>query len=185
MLFRFMCYIYSVTIYSKEIHSFYVSFSNIYSINDIILFMENMGDMVKSRPLLIAVLAVVVCAGIVGAYILLVPDDSKMPVSDSQAIGILMNNSSASEYYSQYYKVSDWRVNATTLVNSSPNGSTSDNGVWKVDIMERDCACSGVKELYVIEGYVSASDGELFEVSTKHVSESEYDKKTCSSTSCH
>ncbi|WP_340819392.1 hypothetical protein [Methanolobus sp. WCC4] len=150
--------------------------------------MENMGDkgdMDKRIPMLIAGLVVVVFVGMAGAYVLLDPGDASTSISGSQAIGIVMSNPNASEYYSQYFKVPDRRVNATTLVDSSPDGSTSEEGIWKVEIMERTCYCSGVKDLYVIEGYVSASDGEIFEISTGEVSESEYDKKTCSSTSCH
>ncbi|WP_143072294.1 hypothetical protein [Methanolobus profundi] len=144
--------------------------------------MENMD---KGRSTIIAAIAVVLCVGVVGAYILLGPDNGGTTITSEQAIGIVMTDNNASEYYASNFRVPDWRVNATTLVDSSPNGSTSEEGVWKVEIMERTCACSSVKPLNVIEGYVSASDGELFEVSTKYVSESEYDKKTCSSTSCH
>ncbi|MEZ5334759.1 MAG: hypothetical protein R2741_05735 [Methanolobus sp.] len=106
-------------------------------------------------------------------------------ITGEEATEIVLSDSNISKYYSSVFVVQDWRVTTTTLVDEAPNGNTSERGVWKVEIMERTCACSGVKPLNVIEGYVSASNGELYEVNIKYVSESEYDKETCSSTSCH
>lgn len=141
--------------------------------------------MEKSKPIVVASLAVVVCASIVGAYMVLGPGVNGPDITSSQAIDIVMSNPNASEYFSSLYKVEDWRVTTTTLVDSSPNGNVSEVGVWKVEILERTCACAGVKPLNVIEGYVSASTGELLEISVGYASESEYDKNTCSSTACH
>ncbi|WP_292466948.1 hypothetical protein [Methanolobus sp.] len=141
--------------------------------------------MEKSKAIIFAALVVVVCAGIVGAYVLYGSGSDSPSISESDALDVVLSNPNASEYYSSYFLVEDWRVTVTTLVGASPNGNTSEEGVWKVEIMERSCACSNIKPLLVIEGYVSGSTGELFEVSTKYISESEYDKETCSSTVCH
>ncbi|MGP8319363.1 MAG: hypothetical protein ACT6FD_01020 [Methanosarcinaceae archaeon] len=91
---------------------------------------------------------------------------------------------------SSNFKVPDWRVIRATMVENTTydiNGSIIQKGdnFWKIEIMERSCACSGVKNLYVIEGHVSADTGELIHLSTKSISESKYDKVTCASTECH
>ena len=67
------------------------------------------------------------------------------------------------------------------------NESTYHEGyaVWKVEMMERSCACSGIKKLFVIEGYVSPFTGELTNITTDQVLESQYDKQICASIDCH
>jgi hypothetical protein len=108
-------------------------------------------------------------------------------ISESQAISLVINNSNASEYMSTYFKTPEWGISRATLV-ESPNDisiSDSDDTFWKVELMERSCACSGVKDLYVVEGYVSSRSGEVLDVKTMSVLESEYDKKTCATTACH
>lgn len=139
-------------------------------------------DKNKYPPVILVAVALIVASG---AYMLYHSFFAGPPVSGEEATEIVLSQPNISVYYSSVFRVEEWRVTTTTLVDKSPDGNSSDEGVWKVDIMERTCACSGVKPLNVIEGYVSADDGELFEVYTKSVSESEYDKKTCSSTSCH
>lgn len=111
-------------------------------------------------------------------------------INSSQAQIILLNDSNVSMYYKTFFHVQDWRVNRTTIVNGSipdlygkPVTPTED--VWKVEIMERTCACAGIKPIYVIEGYVSTETGEVFNVSTKKVSETSYEASTCASTTCH
>ncbi|WP_342306012.1 hypothetical protein [Methanolobus sp. ZRKC5] len=141
--------------------------------------------MEKNKPIFIVALAVIACAGIVGAYILIGPGTKDPGINASHAIEIVMNDPDAAAYYSSNFEVEDWRVTSTSLIENAPDYTALEGRVWKVEIMERSCACSTIKDLYVIEGYVSASNGELLEVSTKSVLESEYDKKTCSSTSCH
>ncbi|MGP8323126.1 MAG: hypothetical protein ACT6FG_03940 [Methanosarcinaceae archaeon] len=111
-------------------------------------------------------------------------------INASCAIIIVANNSSSVAYMSSNFKVPDWRVIRATMVENTTydiNGSIIQKGdnFWKIEIMERSCACSGVKNLYVIEGHVSADTGELIHLSTKSISESKYDKVTCASTECH
>ncbi|WP_370575765.1 hypothetical protein [Methanomethylovorans sp.] len=111
-------------------------------------------------------------------------------ISSIQARMIMMNDSNTSTYYNTYFHVQDWRVNRTTIVNGKiPNmyGTpiTPEEDVWKVEVMERTCACAGIKPIYVIEGYVSTDTGEIFNISTKKVSETSYDASTCASTACH
>ncbi len=111
-------------------------------------------------------------------------------VSASRAIQTVVNDSNASAYISENFRVPEWRVVRTTLIRHSTydlNGTAVQEGedVWKIELMERNCACAGVNSLYVIEGYVSAETGELLDVSTKITSESGYEKATCSSTACH
>ena len=111
-------------------------------------------------------------------------------INASCAIKIVANNSSAVAYMSSNFKVPDWRVVRATMVENTTydiNGSIiqEGNNFWKIEMMERSCACSGVKNLYVVEGHVSPGTGELIHLSTKSVSESKYDKATCASTDCH
>ena len=145
----------------------------------VLLSMEN------NRLPIIAVIAVVVLIGIMGAYTFLVPHGDAPGISSAEAIGVVENDSMAMEYSGSHFKVEEWRVTSTDLVDSVPNGTVQEDGIWRVRIMERSCACSGVKDLFVIEAYVSVDTGELLMIETKSVLESEYDKKTCSSTSCH
>lgn len=126
-------------------------------------------------------------------------NNSNQPINDtepltrinaSSAIKIVANNSNAAAYMSGNFKVPDWRVVRATMVENTTydiNGSIiqEGNNFWKIEMMERSCACSGVKNLYVVEGHVSPGTGELIHLSTKSVSESKYDKATCASTDCH
>ncbi len=78
----------------------------------------------------------------------------------------------------------------TTLVHDSLyalNGSViqEDKPYWKVEMLERTCSCGTVKDLFVVEGYVSTETGELMNLTTGRVIESQYDKQTCASTICH
>ncbi|WMW24111.1 hypothetical protein RE474_08360 [Methanolobus sediminis] len=141
--------------------------------------------MEKNNHNVITVLAVLILVGIAGAYTYLGSDSVDTDVSSSEAIAIVESNPIAINYSGEYFHVEEWRVANTELVDSVPNGTVEENSVWRVRIMERSCACSGIKDLYVIEGFVSSSTGELLSIETKSVLESEYDKKTCSSTSCH
>lgn len=110
-------------------------------------------------------------------------------INSSQAVEIVINDSDVADYMSRYYKEPDWRVTRTTLVQETPydqNGTAlQESNVWKVEIMERSCACQKISNLYVVEGYVSADSGEVLEVSKMKVSEREYEKQTCASTVCH
>jgi hypothetical protein len=111
-------------------------------------------------------------------------------ISSVQARMIVMNDSTVSTYYTIYFHVQDWRVNRTTIVNGNIPDMygmpiTPEKDVWKVEVMERTCACAGIQPIYVIEGYVSTDSGEVFNISTKKVSETSYDASTCASTACH
>lgn len=111
-------------------------------------------------------------------------------ISGSHAVEIVVNDSSAAAFISENYKYPDWRVVRTTLIQDTLydiDGSIlqEGNNTWKVEIMERPCACSAIKDLYVVEGYVSADTGDLLFVANRRVSESKYEKATCSSTQCH
>ncbi|MDK2824857.1 MAG: hypothetical protein PWQ63_1835 [Methanolobus sp.] len=141
--------------------------------------------MEKNKKYVIAVIAVLILVGIAGAYTYLGTDSADTKVNSSEAVSIVENDPMAINYSEEYFHVEGWRVTNTELLDSVPNSTVQDNSVWRVRIMERSCACSGIKDLFVIEGYVSSSTGELLGIETKSVLESEYDKKTCSSTSCH
>lgn len=113
-----------------------------------------------------------------------------LPVNASQAIKIVINDSNVSTYISEYFAIADWRVVRATLIHDSLydlNGNViqEGNNSWKVELMERSCACGGISDLYVVEGYVSASTGEILKLETKIVSENMYEKTTCASTVCH
>ncbi|ETA67678.1 MAG: hypothetical protein PWQ51_1204 [Methanolobus sp.] len=141
--------------------------------------------MEKNNNTVIAVIAVLILVGIAGAYTYLGSDSVDTDVSSLEAVTIVESSPMAINYSEEYFHVEEWRVTSTDLIDSVPNGTVEENSVWRVRIMERSCACSGVKDLYVIEGFVSSSTGELLSIETKSVLESKYDKKTCSSTSCH
>lgn len=111
-------------------------------------------------------------------------------VSSSQAISIVKSDANASTFIEKNFKVSDWRVQKTTFVESSKDNLKNNTpyeaeSVWKIEIMERTCACPSPSTLYVVEGYVDADNGNLINVTTMKASEKDYEKKTCASTSCH
>jgi hypothetical protein len=91
---------------------------------------------------------------------------------------------------SENFKRPEWRVVRSTLIQDSLyaiNGSVirQDQPCWKVEMMERTCSCDTVKDLFVVEGYVSTDTGELMNLTTGRVMESQYEKQTCASTVCH
>ncbi|OPY16560.1 MAG: hypothetical protein A4E23_01727 [Methanomethylovorans sp. PtaU1.Bin073] len=141
---------------------------------------------------LIAVAALIIMlvgSGIINFQQMLM-HENKYNINSSQAQIILLNDSNVSIYYNTFFHVQDWRVNRTTIANGSipdmyGKTVTPKEDVWKVEIMERTCACAGIKPIYVIEGYVSTETGEVFNVSTKKVSETSYNASTCASTTCH
>lgn len=146
---------------------------------------------------IIAVLAVVIVVGLIAvgsAFLNNEPESRNSELSlntnASHAISVVTNNTSASDYLAKNFDNPDWRVVTAklergTVYNLNGTPVQNETNVWKVEAMERTCACSGIDDLYVVEGYVSADTGELLEVSTKTVSEQNYDKKTCATTSCH
>lgn len=143
-------------------------------------------------PAMIAVAAFIIT--LIGVSILVLQHppqtEKEYDVSSLQAHRIVMNDSNVSTYYRTYFHVQDWRVNRTTIVNGNipdMNGMpiTPEEDIWKVQVMERTCACAGIKPIYVIEGYVSTDSGEIFNISTKKVMETSYDASTCASTACH
>ncbi|AKB24455.1 hypothetical protein MSMTP_0986 [Methanosarcina sp. MTP4] len=132
----------------------------------------------------------IIAGGVFSGFIQEAGSEMNLKVDASDAVKIVLDNSSAREYISGYYSVPDWRVLRVTLVSGATydlNGTELDGGeaVWKVEVLERTCACSSVSDLYVLEGYVSADTGELLDVSTRLVPEYKYEKATCSSTVCH
>jgi hypothetical protein len=148
------------------------------------------------RSTLVAAVALVVLLSLVGTGCVYTNNSQQendaqlnLKYNSSHAVEITMNDPVVSEYMSRYYSEPDWRVIRTTLVHETPSDqydtAMQESNVWKVEIMERSCACQGVDDLYVLEGYVSADTGELLEVSKMKVSESNYDKQTCASTVCH
>ncbi len=143
-------------------------------------------------PAMIAVAVFIIT--LVGVSILVMQyppqTEKEYDISSLQAHRIVMNDSNVSTYYRTYFHVQDWRVNSTTIVNGSIPDMygmpiTPEEDVWKVQVMERTCACAGIKPIYVIEGYVSTDSGEVFNISTMKVLETSYDASTCASTACH
>ncbi|WP_333787344.1 hypothetical protein [Methanomethylovorans sp.] len=143
-------------------------------------------------PAMIAVAAFIITLVGVSILVLQYPPqpEKEYDVSSLQAHRIVMNDSNASTYYRTYFHVQDWRVNRTTIVNGNIPDMYGmlimpEEDIWKVQVMERTCACAGIKPIYVIEGYVSTDSGEVFNISTKKVLETSYDASTCASTACH
>ncbi len=116
-------------------------------------------------------------------------------VSSSRAVNLVENYPSAVAYMSDNFRVSSWRATKTTLIqraellNSTPEDFDSSaaygDQIWKVEIMERTCACPAPNELYVVEGYVDASTGNILHVKTMTALEKNYERETCASTACH
>ena len=116
------------------------------------------------------------------------PDGSEediYKINASEAEFIVSNDSIAKGYMSENFEQPKWRaIDISMLVNSTLDFNGSDY-LWDVKIMERTCSCSSVKELYVIEGLVSPITGEIINITTGLVMESNYDKQMCASTICH
>ncbi|WP_440953330.1 hypothetical protein [Methanococcoides sp. FTZ1] len=109
--------------------------------------------------------------------------------NSTEAIEITKRETVIATYLEQSFKQPDWRVTRTTLVNESPyelnTTAMQKRNIWKVEMMERTCACQKISTLYVVESYVSADTGELLGHSQNMVSEREYDNQTCATTACH
>lgn len=146
--------------------------------------------MIKISKLFFIIFSIIIILALIGlGYHFLTPSDNNK-INSTQAIKNVLNDSQAAAYYKQHFHKSQLRVNNTTLVSGNvPNTKnvalSSNELIWKVNIMERDCACSGIRPLYVIEGYVSAQSGQCLNISTKKVNETAYPISTCASTLCH
>ena len=117
-------------------------------------------------------------------------DGLYLKVDSQQAVGIVAEDPVAQQYLSENFNRPEWRVVKTTLVHDSLyalNGSIiqEDKPYWKVEMLERTCSCGTINDLFVVEGYVSTETGELMNLTTGRVIESQYDKQTCASTICH
>lgn len=139
-----------------------------------------------------AVLGVIALIGIIAVVTAVVnvsghdKEKSATLINATRAIAITAQNQSAKEYIETNFKVPEWRVVKTTLLNDSSGNNVGKGGpVWKVEMMERSCACSSIKDLYVIESYISADTGNIINLTTGPVLESHYDKATCATTTCH
>jgi hypothetical protein len=113
-----------------------------------------------------------------------------LTINESQAINITQMNQTTQDYFSDNFINEEWRLVRATLLNETSqnvNNSTyqGEFPVWKVEMMERTCACNSIKKLHVIEGYVSPYSGEVFNVSTGMVLETQYDIQSCASLDCH
>ncbi len=114
--------------------------------------------------------------------------EPQIKVNASQAIEIVKQDPVAVEYMSENFNRPEWRGNKTALVQGFETNNSAlqeDETYWKVEMMERNCACSGIKSLYVVESYVSPYTGEIANLTTGEVLESNYEKETCASTACH
>jgi len=150
----------------------------------------------ESGTLAILVILLVVC--IIAAVTVFVmfsgqPDADDglfLKVDGQQAVGIVAQDLVAQQYLSENFNRPEWRVVKTTLIHDSLyalNGSIiqEDKPYWKVEMLERTCSCGTINELFVVEGHVSTETGELMNLTTGRVIESQYDKQTCASTICH
>ncbi|MCK5217230.1 MAG: hypothetical protein KAJ93_05550 [Methanosarcinales archaeon] len=113
-----------------------------------------------------------------------------LTINESQAINITQMNQTTQDYFSDNFINEEWRLVRATLLNETSqnvNNSTyqGEFPVWKVEMMERTCACNSIKKLHVIKGYVSPYTGEVFNVSTGMVLETQYDIQSCASLDCH
>lgn len=145
---------------------------------------------------LIGFLALLILVGgiYLGVVHLKTQDSGGLNVSSSRALALIQEDPTAAAYISDNFKVSSWGVTKTTLIEGTEflNGTSGNSGssvnsdqVWKVEIMERTCACPSPNKLYVVEGYVDASTGDILSVKTMKAPEANYEKETCASTACH
>ena len=108
-------------------------------------------------------------------------------INASEAEFIISQDQIAQDYMSENFEIPEWRaVSVSLLMNSTDE--LEDNKtypLWDVKIMERTCACNSIKDLYVIEGQVSPTTGEIIDITAGLVLESKYDKQMCASTICH
>ncbi len=114
--------------------------------------------------------------------------EPQIKINASQAIEIVKQDPVAVEYMSENFTRPALRVNTTALVQGfeTNNSALQDNETyWKVEMIERNCLCSGPKSLYVVESYVSPYTGEIANLTTGEVQESNYEKETCAYTACH
>ncbi len=114
--------------------------------------------------------------------------EPQIKINASQAIEIVKQDPVAVEYMSENFNRPEWRGNKTALVQGFETNNSAlqeDETYWKVEMMERNCACSGIKSLYVVESYVSPYTGEIANLTTGEVLESNYEKETCAYTACH
>lgn len=114
--------------------------------------------------------------------------EPQIKINASQAIEIVKKDPVAVEYMSENFSRPEWRGNKTALVQGFETNNSAlqeDETYWKVEMMERNCACSGIKSLYVVESYVSPYTGEIANLTTGEVLESNYEKETCATTACH
>ncbi|MCQ6962609.1 hypothetical protein [Methanolobus chelungpuianus] len=145
---------------------------------------------------LTGVLALLILAGgIYAGAVHLKADSRELNVNSTRAVSLVQDDPAAAAYMSDNFRVSGWRATKTTLIEGAElagnipanlSASTADDTrVWKVEIMERTCACPAPNNLYVVEGYVDASTGEVLHVRTMKAPEKNYERETCASTACH
>jgi len=154
-------------------------------------------DKSKFPAVLLGVLVLLTLIGCIylGMVHLEAQNPAGLNVSSSRAVNLIEGNPAATAFISDNFKVSSWRATKTTLIpraeflNSTQDDPDSSaaygDQVWKVEIMERTCACPAPNELYVVEGYVDASTGNILHVKTMIAAEKNYERETCASTACH
>ena len=108
-------------------------------------------------------------------------------INASEAELIISQDQIALDYMSENFVRAEWRAVSVSLLMNSTNELEDDKTypLWDVKIMERTCACNSIKDLYVIEGQVSPTTGEIIDITAGLVLESKYDKQMCASTICH
>ena len=108
-------------------------------------------------------------------------------INASEAELIISQDQIAQDYMSENFERPEWRAVSVSLLMNSTNEleDSKTYPLWDVKIMERTCACNSIKDLYVIEGQVSPTTGEIIDITAGLVLESKYDKQMCASTICH
>lgn len=116
-----------------------------------------------------------------------------VPVIDAnEAINITTSNETIREFLNQKFKAPNRRnVHVALVQNATYNLTGASVGVnespflWKVDLIERSCSCSGRgKSLHVATALINPGTGEVVETDTYSISETEYGRDTCTN-SCH
>ncbi len=102
----------------------------------------NAAGVIILISVIIAVSACIDLTGQQGGY-----EESRIKINESQAIEIVKQDPVAMEYMSGNFKRLDLRGNKTTLVQGFETNNSAlqeDETYWKVEMMERTCACSGI-----------------------------------------
>lgn len=103
-----------------------------------------------------------------------------MPIDATKAVDIAKNDSEFIEFSNQYFRDPTLRAELVSLQSDKELGY-----VWKIELIERKCACGGKATLNSMCLYVNPESGNVLKRERYlAISEDEYAKKGCRA-ACH